>query len=127
MPKNPSLPGADALFGKGGKNKPEPPKKQPAKKKASPKKSKAKAPKASRVGEKPKPISSGGVAWSTNGNDLQKYTLYIHPAIEEKLEDVWYRLRKKRKEKIPKWRIINAVLDAHLGDMEQIEKLLDRV
>ena len=125
--RNPSLPGADALFGTGGKKKPEPLKAPPAKNKAaSPKKKTAKAPKTKRVGEKPTPISSEVVSSSHNGNDLQKYTFYIYPSIEEKLEEVWYRLRRKRKEKIPKWRIVNAILDAHLGDMEQIEKLLDR-
>jgi len=142
--RKPSLPGVDAIFGSNEPPKPKPleppaaevtkPSNASAKKKTfgtAGKKTVKPAAKKKIMGESnatsgPRPgPNSTEAASSHNGDELQKYTLYIYPSIEEKLEEVWYKLRRKRKEKIPKWKIVNVILEKHLGDMEQIEKLLE--
>lgn len=115
MSKNPSLPGADALF------------KSPTTSKIDNQESVQPVkvdymktgklvniitPKRKRS---PKPHEEG----------LIRYTLYFTPELLDELEEVWMRLRRKRHQKIQKWKIINVILQKHLGDIEYIEKLLD--
>lgn len=152
MSKKPSLPGVDAIFSSGSSRKEKseesqkaPPEKPEQPKSVARKKSSQTAKKTSRATEKivPKPVESKegrgessipvanrqamGGGMSFDDIDLEKYSLYFHPKILERLEEVWFRLRRKRKEKIPKWKIVNVILDKHLGDMDQIERLLDGV
>jgi len=50
-------------------------------------------------------------------NSSFRYSIRLH-FYWEKFEEVWYRLRLRRKEKIPKWRIVNAILEKQPGDLD---------
>jgi len=63
---------------------------------------------------------------AVGGETPHKVTLYILPSVEEKLEETWYRLRRRRRDKLPKWRIVNAILEKYLPDLDQLEKLLGK-
>jgi len=114
--KRPSLPGADALFGG-----------QPAAN-TKEKQEEASATKHVKV-ETPKHVirqpRRGGNPEAGRG-ELIKYSLYFTQPLLDKLDDVWFKLRRqKRVEKITKWKLVNVILDAALDDVQQVERLLD--
>ena len=129
MSKNPSLPGADALF-------------------KSPTATKKQEPIQSVEDEYMKSSKHGDMVTSsdehkntskhvniitskrirsrkTHQEELIRYTLYFTPELLDKLEDIWMKLRRKRRDKLPKWKIVNVILQQHLGDLDYIENLLD--
>lgn len=116
MSKRPSLPGADALFGGQPADKPQ---EQP-KGVQTPKHVKTETPK-----HVVKRTKTGGHPEATD-DELIKYSLYFTQPLLDKLDDVWFKLRRQRRvEKITKWKLVNVILEAALNDMKQVEHLLE--
>lgn len=67
--------------------------------------------------------TSGRKRGKEKTEELTRYTLYFTEDLLDKLESSWLRLRKKHK--VPKWKIVNLLLEEHLGDVGYIENLLE--
>ena len=116
MSKKPSLPGADALFG--------PPKTPQSLEKQE---DRAITPKLVKEETSKHVNKQKSRTAKSEQEGLVKYSLYFTPKLLEKLDDVWFKLRKSRPEKITKWKLANLILDAGLDDAKHIERLLDEV
>lgn len=123
MSPRPNLPGADALFGSTAKassiDAPDAPQKTASVEADGEERGPADTPPRELLPASSPPNNA-------EREQLRKYTLYFSPSLLEKLDDTWFRLRRMRQDKVTKWRIVHALLEAHLDDIGHITELLDR-